>query len=821
MERFVQVLNAGPSKILKTHDSSTQTTESTNNLINTSKLKYLSDGFFKIISLDGNKLSALCQNYFKVVNGSINSSGIFLSHYKYKYASIMSKVEESRKNNLIDKDKYSNIKQTTLLNNHSNAISKQKKRLKSRTRLEIENTKDREKVKSYLGILNNELMKTSQNTEQNLEETWNIVKDTINKSAEVFKKENTFNGKNSWFNERCKEAIERKMSSFELMVRNGDLFNQLRSEFISLSSCSIQSKECLFKFFKNKFESQIEILDDEVFETELKLKISAFCTHLSTKWKAKGVHGIEDKFLKKYKNWLNSTFYLPKIISSNSKNSGRQPRPQKEFSECSSKTKKRRVEQIRCSSAAADLLAQSTEYSPSRPVKLRRILNKKEVGMTPYTPEDALAFILNTGISKDMYIQTRLGAKQRNADIYPSYETIKEAKKQCYPDGIKVTNEGAHIPLQNLLNHTLSRLIKCISIPTSVKRMELISKWGCDGSSGYSEYMQKPVDETEEANTEVNDSNLFLITFVPLRLLGYINDCDENPLLVWENPRPSSTRLCRPIKFLYIKETAMLIRQDVIRLEIYNLKGFDVIIDSADKDSIINCKFRMYLTMLDGKAINSLTNTNSSQTCYLCKSKPTEMNDLSNSKHSNISTDYLQYELKKPTIRNISTEQAEVIKKRRKMVHNKLHTTLGIRVDKVVQGKGTSNTGNVGRIFLTNYHESSKITGVDEDLIRRMPVSVHKILIHGAAVSKSIILPIGMMSEEAQEASNKIYRRVRERHTRKSSRLNTTEDLIHMMLQQSDPVISRARGLPKSKMHELPEDFLPLLIVDSMIDDDQ
>jgi len=191
------------------------------------------------------------------------------------------------------------------------------------------------------------------------------------------------------------------------------------------------------------------------------------------------------------------------------------------------------------------------------------------------------------------------------------------------------------------------------------------------------------------------------------------------------------------------------------------------------------------------------------------------------------------------------------------MVHKKLHTTLGIRVDKVVQGKGTSNTGNVGRTF---FLQISKITGVDEDLIRRfgvimialssgyqihiknfdlfaretaelyvkkyswyrMPVSVHNILIHGAAVAnKSILLPIGMISEEAQEASNKIYRRVHERHTRKSSRLNTTEDLIRMMLQQSDPVISRARGLPKSKMHELPEDVLPLLIVDSMINDDQ
>ncbi|KAL4082424.1 hypothetical protein QTP88_029891 [Uroleucon formosanum] len=100
------------------------------------------------------------------------------------------------------------------------ANSWKQKRLKGRTRLEIENTKDREKVKSYRGILNNELMKTSQNTEQNLEETWNIVKDSINKSAEVFKKENTFNGKNSWFNERCKEAIERRAEARLKMIQD-------------------------------------------------------------------------------------------------------------------------------------------------------------------------------------------------------------------------------------------------------------------------------------------------------------------------------------------------------------------------------------------------------------------------------------------------------------------------------------------------------------------------------------------------------------------------------------------------------------------------
>lgn len=38
----------------------------------------------------------------------------------------MSKVEESRKNNLMDKDKYINTKQTKLFDIHPKEISKQK-----------------------------------------------------------------------------------------------------------------------------------------------------------------------------------------------------------------------------------------------------------------------------------------------------------------------------------------------------------------------------------------------------------------------------------------------------------------------------------------------------------------------------------------------------------------------------------------------------------------------------------------------------------------------------------------------------------------------
>ena len=57
-----------------------------------------------------------------------------------------------------------------------------------------------------------------------------------------------------------------------------------------------------------------------------------------------------------------------------------------------------------------------------------------------------------------------------------------------------------------------------------------------------------------------------------------------------------------------------------------------------------------------------------------------------------------------------------------------------------------------------------------------MPVSVHKILCHAIEAIKNCIVPIGQLSEEAQEARNKDCRRYRLAYTRKSSRANTNRD---------------------------------------------
>ncbi|XP_039954260.1 uncharacterized protein LOC120770738 [Bactrocera tryoni] len=57
-----------------------------------------------------------------------------------------------------------------------------------------------------------------------------------------------------------------------------------------------------------------------------------------------------------------------------------------------------------------------------------------------------------------------------------------------------------------------------------------------------------------------------------------------------------------------------------------------------------------------------------------------------------------------------------------------------------------------------------------------MPITVHKVLIHGSKMVSEAILPIGMLSEEAQEAMNKEYRNCRLFHSRKNSRISTNED---------------------------------------------
>lgn len=95
-----------------------------------------------------------------------------------------------------------------------------------------------------------------------------------------------------------------------------------------------------------------------------------------------------------------------------------------------------------------------------------------------------------------------------------------------------------------------------------------------------------------------------------------------------------------------------------------------------------------------------------------------------------------------------------------------------------------------------------------------MPSSVHKILIHGESIIKHfVVIPIGQLSEDAQESRNKNYKKCRLHHARKCSRSATNEDVFHTLLYTSDPYISSLRKTYSKSMKALDEDTLDLLKV--------
>lgn len=93
-----------------------------------------------------------------------------------------------------------------------------------------------------------------------------------------------------------------------------------------------------------------------------------------------------------------------------------------------------------------------------------------------------------------------------------------------------------------------------------------------------------------------------------------------------------------------------------------------------------------------------------------------------------------------------------------------------------------------------------------------MPPSVHKVLMHGGDIIGKAIVSIGHLSEEAQEATNKIYKRARLNNSRTTSRKDNNEDIIHFLLISSDPLISSLRKKEEARKEYINVDVQSLLI---------
>lgn len=418
--------------------------------------------------------------------------------------------------------------------------------------------------------------------------------------------------------------------------------------------------------------------------------------------------------------------------------------------------------------------------------------------------------------------------------------------------------------MQALLDLTVRRIIQLQSevlrTQNMVNNLHLISKWGCDGSSGHSLYKQV------FATSQQSDSDLFMTCLVPLQLYA-LSESDGKKKILWQNPRPSSTRYCRAIKLEFIKETAEVIRTEKAKMDqqIKELLPSEVNIPDLPH---VTVHHDLCMTMIDGKACNALTNTNSAQKCNMCGATPADMNKIDEVLKREINKSVCDFGLSTlhayirffEWLYHVSIrldtkswqkrkDVKERINAREEHIKNRFHSEMGLRVGIIIQGKGTTHDGNTARRFFENPSKSADITGINNLIISRcavilktlscgyavnvsafknyaldtahlyvkeypwypMPASVHKVLLHGSDVISVSLLPIGMLSEEAQESRNKDFRAFREKFTRKISRIATNEDIMHIFLISSDPIISSYRSLPQRKEGCLSPNVIALL----------
>lgn len=81
-------------------------------------------------------------------------------------------------------------------------------------------------------------------------------------------------------------------------------------------------------------------------------------------------------------------------------------------------------------------------------------------------------------------------------------------------------------------------------------------------------------------------------------------------------------------------------------------------------------------------------------------------------------------------------------------------------------------------------------------------------------VHEHALLPVGQLSEEAQEARNKDFKKYRKQFTRKISRICTNQDIFNMLLVSS--VISSKCKLHKRKLNQFPKEALELLLTSTV-----
>ena len=275
-------------------------------------------------------------------------------------------------------------------------------------------------------------------------------------------------------------------------------------------------------------------------------------------------HGKRMLFLSKNSDWLDSEYCVPlpnseeAIIESTPFTSfEKRGRPCVSYGDSSESSQKRKNTMLlkeygfeHIFNTYLQALCSIGEEAEAKLVESLRIADKDKKNLISsfmenasqknmLTDEEALSVFIDLDLTKAQYLYMRKVTNERNCSIFPPYCKIQGIKQTCYPpsSAIEIANTHAKIlELQDLLDHAVARILTIDSVYSiEFKHLLLYSKWGCDGSSGQSQYKQKLPEESEL----ISNANLFTSSLVPIKLIDKVTGA-----VVWQNPAPSSVRFC-------------------------------------------------------------------------------------------------------------------------------------------------------------------------------------------------------------------------------------------------------------------------------------
>lgn len=650
----------------------------------------------------------------------------------------------------------------------------------------------------------------------------------------------------------------------EVFKTNGDIFTLFRNNNLDMSNCNALT---------DLITTSLNVELSTSAAKALKYKISNFFKHLKSRWIASKYN--YKTFCTMNSEWLNKTFIWPQEVidsvsylsSSHTSSNTITPNTSKAFENLSERHKRKKTQEMRnnpqmldfivkkkLKSDAAHFIYDFIQNHPEHMEKVKQFCEQLLDGAGLVDKETALSVYVSAKLTRTQYNVIR-DVTQYKSRALPSYYEIQKAKEDCLPKkaSITISDTGVQVSLQSLLDHTALRFIKLLrSDLEPFMDLTMISKWGCDDASDQARYKLSFDDESND------DSSVLICSLVPIKIYN-----NSNKEILWQNNCPSSTRFCRPIQFQFVKEDKNTVKScvDHIENQISSLK-----LTSLEDISI---KHQLILTMIDNKICNILTETKSAMRCYLCGASPKDMNNLDIVEEKKINEEYLSFgisslhcwircfecllhisyrlNIKIWAVKN--EKHKREVEERKKALQAAFRDKMGLLIDVVKQGKGTSNDGNTARKFFADPQLTADITGLDKNLITRfsvilqtiasgeqidvgkfqahtcetaklyvslypwyhMPASVHKLLIHGSTIIKHAIVPIGQLSEDAQEANHKYFRKYRENHSRRMSRKANNEDVFRNLLIASDPIISSSIQIIKHEKKELCDNAKNLL----------